>query len=185
MREIEIKLSVDDIEGVIKKLEALGCVISPPVFQKDINFIHKDDVNWFKESINTQYSYPRIRVEDEKIILTNKKPVTGEMDCLEYELVVDSIDQARGFISLFDYIEGVAVVKKRRKTHYKNYEITVDEVEDLGSFIEIEIVVEHEADPVQIQNEMFDFAKQNFGLEKNEDVMKGYDIMVYHKKNSR
>jgi hypothetical protein len=41
-------------------------------------------------------------------------------------------------LNLLNFKEVVRVVKKRKKTHYKDYEICLDEIENLGTFIEIE-----------------------------------------------
>lgn len=180
MREIEIKLEAPDLSAIEKKLVELGCVLSLPVIQEDINFIHREDANWFEES-RGNYLYPRLRNQSGKPLrLTVKKPLSNEMDCIEHEVEVNDAEEVRGIMKMFDYVEGVTVKKTRRTCEYKDYTITLDEVEGLGSFIEIERVLV-DGDPVKIQQEMFDFAKENFGLLGDEKVMKGYDILTYYK----
>lgn len=163
-----------------KKLLELGCVISDPIVQEDTNFIHRDDTNWFEES-RGDYLYPRLRKQVGKPLrLTVKKPLSNEMDCIEHEVEVNDAEEVRGIMKMFDYVEGVTVKKTRRTCEYQDYTITLDEVEGLGSFVEIEKVLV-DGDPVKIQQEMFGFAKEAFGLEKDGKVMKGYDILTYYK----
>jgi adenylate cyclase class 2 len=85
-------------------------------------------------------------------------------------------------MNLFGYKEGVTVEKTRRTCTHKDYTITLDEVLGLGNFIEIEKVV-FDGDAQKIQDEMFTFAKNILDLEKDEKVMKGYDILTYYKNN--
>lgn len=184
MREIEIKLRAPDLKAVETKLKELGCTISEPKVQEDRNFIHKDDVGWFEPEIRG-WCYPRLRIQPNKpITFTVKKPVKNEMDCLEYEFHIDNADGVEGMMKLFGYIPGVTVKKTRRTSAYKDYAITLDEVDRLGSFIEIERVVE-DGDAEKIQEEMFRFAKETFGLERDGFVMKGYDILIHHLDNNK
>ena len=77
------------------------------------------------------------------------------------------------------------MVKKTRRTPtYTDYTITLDEVERLGSFLEIERVVE-DGNAKEIQEEMFRFAKETLDLEQHPDVMKGYDIMMHFKNQEK
>ncbi len=178
MREIEIKLKAPNLEEVTKKLISLGCKISEPTTQKDINFVHINDIKWF-ESNGGDWLYPRLRIQKGKpLIFTVKKPIQNEMDCIEHELEINSEEELRGIMNLFNYREGVTVEKTRRKCVLNDYTITLDQVKNLGDFIEIEKVVK-DGDAEKIQSEMFEFAKDNFGLEKDNEIMKGYDILIH------
>ncbi len=179
MREIEIKLPASDLNSVAKKLESLGCVISAPKTQEDRNFVHKDDVKWFESSTHRNWVYPRLRIQEGKpLTLTVKKPVSNEMDCVENELHVDNAEALTEIMKMFDYLPGVIVKKTRRTTQYKNFEITIDQVENLGSFVEIEQVVE-DGNAEEMQKEMFRWAKEVLNLEKDEKIMKGYDVLMH------
>ncbi len=183
MREIEIKLRAPNLEETILKLEKLGCVISQPKTQKDINFVHKDDVRWFE--LGGDWSYPRLRIEKDKpLLLTVKKPMKNAMDRMEYEMNISSEKDLRGMMELFGYIEGVTVEKTRRTCDYKDYHITLDQVTKLGDFVEIERMIE-EGDAEKIQAEMFDFGQNVLGLKKDETIMKGYDILMYYFLNKK
>jgi adenylate cyclase class 2 len=179
MREIEIKLKAPDLQVVAAKLTELGCTISEPKIQEDRNFVHKDDVTWFETATVGEWVYPRLRIQPNKpLTLTVKKPLKNEMDCIEHEVHVDSAEEAAGIMKMFGYIPGVTVKKSRRTTKYQDYTITLDEVEELGNFIEIERVVD-DGDAEAMQAEMFRFAKEMFGLERDGQVMRGYDILMH------
>ena len=75
--------------------------------------------------------------------------------------------------------EVVRVVKKRRTTKYKEYEICVDEIENLGAFIEVERI-SGEEDAERIQQEMTDFLL-SLGVSPEDKVSKGYDILMLEK----
>lgn len=182
MREIEIKLKAPDLDTIVSKLKDLRCTISEPKTQEDRNFIHKEDKRWFEPEI-LGFAYPRLRIQEGKpLTFTVKKPIENEMDCIEHEIHVNDAKELSAIIEMFGYQPGVTVKKTRRTTKYGDYTITLDEVEKLGNFIEIERVIEN-GDALKIQEEMFAFAKENFGLVRDDFVMKGYDIMMYHLEN--
>jgi adenylate cyclase, class 2 len=182
MREIEIKLKAPNLDLIVEKLVKLGCEISEPKTQEDRNFVHKDDTKWF-ETAKKDYVYPRLRIQGGKpLTFTVKKPLKNEMDCIEHELHVDSAEELSAIMTLFGYVPGVTVKKTRRTTAYKDYTITLDEVEKLGSFVEIERVVS-DGDALKIQNQMFHFAEQTLGLKRDDFIMKGYDILMHHLEN--
>jgi adenylate cyclase class 2 len=182
MREIEIKLKVASLDTIASTLESLGATISKPITQKDINFIYKDDVKWF-EPLKSKWVYPRLRIQEGKpLILTVKKPLKNESDCREHELHIDDADELREIMDMFEYTEGITVIKTRRTCTFQDYTITLDEVENLGSFIEIERVVT-DGDPEKIQDEMLEFAKKTFDIKSEALILKGYDILTYEKQN--
>lgn len=88
----------------------------------------------------------------------------------------------KGAIELLGYHQAIHVVKTRTKTKYQDMEICLDEVEELGSFIEVEKIVEGEGETVQ--NELFGFL-ETIGVSKENRVLKGYDTLLYIKQNPR
>jgi adenylate cyclase class 2 len=178
MREIEIKLKVGNLNSIASKLEELGCKLSEPKTQEDINFVHKDDVRWF-DSTGEGWIYPRLRIENNvSLTFTVKKPLTNEMDCIEHEIQIDDAEALKAMMEMFGYRQGVIVKKTRRTCTLQSYTITLDKVDRLGSFIEIEQVVD-DGDAEKMQEEMFVFAKKMFGLERDAHLMKGYDILIH------
>lgn len=179
--EIEIKARLQDKDVVMKKLTALGCAFSAATTQDDMVWV---ETMGSMDTFLANKVFLRIRVQDSsKVILTAKKSkaLSGDESLIkrEHEVVVDSADEARGILEMLGLTEAVRVVKKRQKTHHAGYEICVDDIEGLGSFIELErIADEHEA--ARIQKEMTDFLT-TLGVSAEDKVSKGYDILMLEK----
>ena len=127
----------------------------------------------------------RIRIQNgEKVIMTAKKSKadTGNASLVkrEHEVTVNSAEEARGILEMMGLKEMVRTVKRRQTTEYKGFEICIDEVEGLGSFIELEKISEKE-EAEAIQKEMLEFL-QTLGVQPGDQVQKGYDILVLEKK---
>lgn len=173
MKEIEVKVQVEKLEPIIKKLEDFGCKISDPIIQDDIVYNKKDAG---PESKNVL----RIRKSGEKIIFTLKRSVTNELDCIEKEVLINDAEPMKGIIELLGYFETVRVSKKRRKGKLGDYEICLDEVEGLGSFIEIEKISDEDGEIVQ--KESLDFLS-SLDVDVNNRVMNGYDTLLERKRS--
>jgi adenylate cyclase class 2 len=74
------------------------------------------------------------------------------------------------------YKEAVRINKTRVITHYNGCEICIDEVEGLGSFIEMEKLAK-EGDSEKIQEELFEFFKR-LGITNEDRVFWGYDTLM-------
>ena len=167
MREIEVKLKVDDLAAVASKLEVLGCAISEPISQKDIIF--------HKAAEKPPKNILRIREQQGKFIFTFKRNVKDELDCIERETVIADSTALQEIIKLLGFSELARVSKIRRKCSYKDYEICLDAVEGLGSFIEIEKM--STTDTRQVRAEMLAFLAV-LGLDTSKQVFQGYDTML-------
>ena len=187
MREIEIKLRVPDLEPIEAKLRALGCAISAPLTQTDINFIHRDDVRWF-EPLDSEWVYPRLRIqsqtdtngnkETETLIFTIKN-LSGTSDCQNTSFMDDPEEALN---DEYVWFEDVTVKKVRRTTSPEPR--FCSRRRRLGNFIEIERVITDQEAAQQgaekIQEEMTAFAEKMFGLKRIQVVLQGYDIQMYY-----
>jgi adenylate cyclase class 2 len=181
--EIEIKAKLKDSAGVMAKLSAGGCVFSEVKIQDDMVWVQKTGS---LEDFLSNSVFLRIRIQDgAKVIMTAKSPKAkqGNESLIkkEHEVVVDSADEARNILSMVGLHEAVRVIKKRRTTHYEGYEICIDEVEGLGTFIELEKIAE-EKDAERIQKEMLAFL-DTLGISPEDRVNKGYDILMLEAKH--
>lgn len=178
-REIEVKAKVDDFTKIRDELEKLGCVFSDPIIQEDTIFVNFDgDFTKFMPDTN----FLRIRKMKDKILFTLKQSENNELDCIEKEVEISDAEQFREALELMGYHEAVQVHKTRTKTKYQDMEICLDEVKDLGSFIEVEKITEGDGEAVQ--NELFSFL-ETLGISKESRVVNGYDTLIYLKNNPR
>lgn len=174
MREIEVKARVTDVEALKKELLSLGCVFSEPLVQKDRIFIHHSAEFSHAKGIVVN----RIRDSNGILTFTLKKSLDNELDCIEKELIIHNAQEAADILTLMGYSEVVRVKKKRLSCTYKELTVCIDDVDDLGSFIEVEKIVP-EGD-LGTQEELFTFL-ESLGVSKNQRVTKGYDSLLYEK----
>jgi len=174
MKEIEVKAKVKDLNDLTEKLEDFGCQISAPIVQKDKIFLHKDsDFKKYQGKV-----FLRIRNANGKYILTLKKQLENELDNIEKEFEISDPVEAEQMLELMDYQVTVKVNKVRKTCKYKDMTICLDQVEELGDFVEVEKLVE-EGESLKIQEELFQFL-QSLGIDKDDQVLKGYDTMIYN-----
>lgn len=183
MYEVEVKAKLNNRKEVFEKLKSMGCVWSEELHQVDDIFT----------PVSTVFPPPkgepvlRIRDENGKFILTLKINQTSRQDCIEHEVEVKDKVEMDKIIKLLGFRDDVTVDKKRIKTKYKDIEVVLDIVKDLGEFIEAEKVIT-EADPElrkKIQEELFDFL-ETLGVKKEDRVIDGkYDIMLLEKLNKK
>lgn len=173
MKEIEVKARVRDKSRLIKELEKLKIVLGEPIIQKDIIFAENlPDFTDFQPNIN----FLRIRQENDKSIFTLKRSELNETENTEHETEVANRGELTEIIKLLGFQEAVRVNKTRRKARYQDFEVCVDEIDGLGSFIELEKLVER-GDIEAIQTELFGFLKK-LGISEDDRVTLGYDTLM-------
>lgn len=101
--------------------------------------------------------------------------------CDEYETKIESLDKVKKIFNVLDFKPVVTVDKIRKIYTYKDYEISIDSVKELGDFVEIEYMGDDEKpDPAKITQEMANFLKE-LNLGKIEKNYVGYPFMLLFK----
>ncbi|MEI6660091.1 MAG: class IV adenylate cyclase [bacterium] len=179
MYEVEVKAKLNNRQALKTKLESLGCTFSEELHQVD------DIFTPVVEAFPPPKGIPvlRIRNQNGKHILTLKINQSSRQDCIEHETVFDSVDQMEAIIELMGFKRDVTVEKRRIKTMYKDVEIVLDTVEQLGEFVEAEKIVTENSREVreQIQRSLMDLLVE-LGVPREDEVIDGkYDIMLREK----
>jgi adenylate cyclase class 2 len=174
-KEIEVKARVADFDEIARRLSELGCVLSEPVTQHDTIFVdaHYGPFEEFQPGKNLL----RIRKSKGKFLFTIKQPQSNEQDAIEYESEVLEPEEMKQAILLMGYHEACQVNKTRRKGNHNDWEICLDSVEGLGSFIEVEKIAD-DPDVQAVQAELFEFLT-TLGVKPEDRVTQGYDTRVY------
>ena len=130
--EIEVKIKLD---GYMFK-QLLG-----KMKKKCNDIVEVKQLDKYYEPIDRSFSneWLRIRDENEKFILTYKRKIEDNQ-CQEYESVIDDFYNVEWIIKNLGFREKGIVKKNRIKMFYKDkYELSFDEVDELGNYLEIEV----------------------------------------------
>lgn len=173
MREIEIKARVADSSKTLAALNNLGVILGTPLKQHDVVYSRPGAIdndpgeNWL-----------RIRTEnDAKVVFTMKRSVTGELDSIEHEVVVDNADEITAIIKYLGYELFSDLTKIRQKATHGELEICFDIVPELGTFMEVEKLCAENADYDTVASELWEFFEK-IGITKADEETHGYDIMM-------
>lgn len=178
-KEIEVKAKVRDPQKLFDKIRSLDIILSKEITQNDETFVDNNFGDYAK--LQTGKNILRIRKSNEKYIFTLKQPQKNELDCIEKETDITDPEEFRDALLLMGYKPVVKINKVRRKAKYKDYELCVDEVESLGTYIEVEKITDENDDSEAIQRELFQFL-ETLGIDKTDQEMHGYDTLIYLKK---
>ena len=174
MKEIEVKARLKNEDLVVKKLKSLGCVLSEPVRQIDTVYAKLiGNMDEYKKNDH----FLRIREKsDGKNIFTVKRPLAWEtLTKIEHETEIKNAEELEKAIFLMGYKVANRVVKSRRTAKFGELEICIDDVEKLGSFIEIEKMSDGDTDLVRKELNKFLIS---LGISPHDETHKGYDIMA-------
>ncbi|MDP3763481.1 MAG: class IV adenylate cyclase, partial [bacterium] len=166
-----------NLEEIEKKLKEKGCVLSEPINQHDVIYSLKGSRNEF-ESASEGDVIIRIRHMNDRAQLNLKRQRSSEGDNLEYETEVSNPEETHKMLGTLGWYPIVEVKKIRREGKFGEYGVCLDQVEKLGTFVELEKLTNDDADPEQVRNELFkEF--ESLGLSKSDEETRGYDTQIY------
>lgn len=169
MKNIEVKIYVDNFRGIISKLKNIGAEYGGKLYQIDTYYNCK--LNRLKmREINKQKTelicYSRLNKENAKI---------SNYDILE---VPENLKQKTREILKKAFGEKVVVKKERNLWIYRNTRIHLDKVFKLGDFLELETVVKKNMEKSKKEyEEVFSF----LNLNKYKKYKKSYSDMLMEK----
>lgn len=176
-REIEIQVRIKTANPLIKKLDTEGS-LQYEKRQVDEYYtpVHRDFT-----SVRPVKEWLRLRDMEGKYSLNYKMwhyEADGKSNyCDEYETPLQDIKQVRSIFTALDYKKIVTVEKKRRAWMYKDWEVSVDRVLQLGDFVEIEYKGNKNVNPKEETDKMVTFLK-NLGCNKIERNYLGYPFQL-------
>lgn len=179
--EIKIKISEKEFNNAIAYLEENAD------FKGEQQNLDQYFMPAHKNYLEPKYPFEwlSIRERGDKTIINYKHwyPEEEEISkyCDEYELEVESGEKARKMFSAIGIQDLVTVDKKRKKYLLdEKYEIVLDEVVDLGYYVEIEADVEV-GDIDETRSQLFEVAKR-IGITTTEEDMRGYPYRLLEEK---
>lgn len=181
MKEVEVKARIRDRATFLAALEGAGITLGPPTRQEDRIYAEPDVVVF--PAVHAGKNFLRIRIQGERIIFTLKSPVTGHQDKIEYEVDVTDADEMDRLIRQLHFYEYVRVGKTRQIAHAGGYELCLDEIDGVGTFVEVEKLVAEDADSLAIQEELFQFL-ETLGINRADRELMPYDLLVWQLRNN-
>lgn len=176
--EIKVKLTKDEYLRIESFLKQEGNFLKETE-QKDIYYqpSYRKFLKKGKEEIE---EWLRIGLRGNKKILNYKKWYENKY-CDEFEVEIDDEKNLEKIFTVLGLEEIVRVFKKRKTYSYLNkYEVALDEVEELGYFVEIE-VKEYQHSALEEYEELVNIIKK-WGLSLQNIDKRGYP---YHLLSSR
>ncbi|SCF42414.1 adenylate cyclase, class 2 [Micromonospora matsumotoense] len=171
--EVEVKYRIGDLAALEAALTVRGVVLSAPVDQDDQAYA---PVGWEYGQPKTGVPFARLRTERGRHLLTVKTPVANELSCVEHETEVADRVQMDAAIRQMGFYPTVRIRKARRTATLGLMSLCVDEVDDIGAFVEIERIVTDSKAGERVQAELDRFAATlDVPLERTTDT---YDSLI-------
>ncbi|MCP2343555.1 adenylate cyclase class 2 [Actinomadura rupiterrae] len=162
-----------DPDALERALVARDVALSTPVRQDDQAYAPSW---WDYGQSKVGVPFARLRTVADVHLFTVKTPRDNEMDCAEAESLVDDRDQMHQALLQMGFRPTVRIVKQRRSGTVGELSLCLDEVQDLGPFLEIEAVVPDGEPGVDTQTELDAWAR-GLGV-KLDRVTETYDSLV-------
>jgi len=177
-KEIEIQVNIENIKPLLDFLR------DNAIFQKEIHQIDEYFSPNKPKFIEFRPVREWLRLRNSNgIYSVNYKNYHYDKDgksiyCDEYETKLEDIDKINKIFKALNYDLLVVVDKIRKVWNYKDYDISIDSVKDLGNFVEIEYIGEDDKiNPKEATKEMVDFLK-NIGCGKIKRNYVGYPFQL-------
>jgi len=177
-KEIEIKHRLYNPQYVLSHLQMSGAVqIANAEFQEDTYYVpaHR---NFLEQAIISEWL--RIRRTADGAMTTYKRwlPVGAEIQthCDEYEAVIAPVEAVERILEALDMRSIVCVRKKRSSWRLAHCEVAIDEVDQLGTFIELEFKGEYES--VDHALASLQTVLQSLGAEVSLQDRRGYPYLL-------
>lgn len=181
MREIEIKVRLQDKAGLLAALAAHGVVLGESVRQRDQVFGLPGEVGgggntapWLRLRIETRGHGEN---ETKRVLFTLKRSITGQLDSIEHETEVGDPDVMIAIIKELGFVEFSDLSKTRQTGKLDDIEVCIDSVESLGDFMELERLAGENADPATITDDLWRIMAE-LGVSRQDEVTDGYDILM-------
>lgn len=179
--EVEITYPLHNIEEVMKKLQNLKVSEEDSEYQKDTYYVpkHRDFLaekpisDWLRiretnhgDSINFKHWY--------------NEGNTQAVYCDEFESKVENVESVKKIFSALGIKEIVVVEKTRRIWNYRDIEVALDDVTDLGIFLEME--AKGNFDTIEAAEKRLYEVLDELGAKIGGQDFKGYPHLILEKK---
>ena len=113
----------------------------------------------------------RVRETDSNITLSYKEFNQDRTGWIEKETTLGNREAIEFILGKLGYTGFLNITKHRTSIQHDGIEINVDDIDDLGSFVEMEIIAE---DVKRAKEMLGEFAVKHFGLPSDQVINEGY-----------
>jgi len=157
MFEIETKVRIGNLNEVKRALAALGAKRAKREYQKDI-YLKSATLDFSKTE-----EVLRIRQRTSgKSKITYKSPKTGSIikKRKEIEIDINDSDKALDIFKRIGFQEHIVIEKERITYKFERFSVGLDIVKDLGTFMEVEAMVEDKSERKKAEDELLSLLKR-------------------------
>ncbi len=184
MKEIEILVELyTDINECKEKLKDYECIGTKNVtdvyyFDPLRDNLKPDDNNQLNECL-------RVRIKGDKYYITYKVDHFDDNNIWlysdEYETEVKDLTQTKNIINALGLKELLTIDNKKTLYNTGKYEIALEEVKDLGNFMEVEYCTDEDVNVLEIKKEIETFIN-NLNFKVSKELNMGKPEMMLKKK---
>ncbi|WP_405274608.1 class IV adenylate cyclase [Methanobrevibacter sp.] len=156
MIEVEVKAKISSFEEIEQKLDEIGATKTKKEFQEDIYF--NSPVVDFAQTDEALRIRTTKENDNTNIFITYKGPKIDSASKTRKEIEMGIEDSVK-CADIFEEIgfKKVRTIRKNRQYYeYENFEISLDDIEGLDPYMEIEVALEDGQDYSEAQNEIFE-----------------------------
>lgn len=176
MIEIEVKARVDDPKRLERAIIALGA--TPIGIENQTDTYYNSQYRDFGKTDEAL----RIRVQDGKSSLTYKGPKMDRVSKTrkEFQVGINDADGMGKILTSLGFFPVATVAKKRKNYRLGDFFISIDKVQNLGNFMEIEVQTEDSRKYQEKVESIFKLAEK-LGITKEATIRQSYLEMLLEK----
>lgn len=178
MREVEIMAKLGSIEAFTTQLEQIGVQIDSELVQEDAIYVpfplELSEVDAHRTPIL------RIRTENgtHKFTLKrNAEPGSDSLNNIEHELQISDDRVMHQILLELGQHVCLNVKKTRRLATYGEFQLCIDSVEELGDFVEVEVLSDDTVDVEAARERMWLFL-ESLDVSRTNRVQESYDRQI-------
>jgi len=173
--EIEVKVRLKNLESVKNRLIERGAVFKEPVVQEDMYF---KPGNFDPKKVQGPGDFiVRIRKEERKHRLTLKALTDILGAWREHETKIENPKEMENILKAANFTNVFTLNKTRVLGKLGEFEICMDDVKELGKFMEVGLISEEKEKP---RNRIVEFLKE-LGFEEKDIEKRGYGEIIGEK----
>ena len=184
MKEIEILVEVFDTKDRVKEtLSSFNYMGLNKVIDEYYYDPKRDTLKPSKD--DELYHCLRLRTKNNKHYITYKDDVNDNNKWLysnEYETEVEKIDMLKEIFNKLGLVKFIEINNSKETYTYKDYEIVLEDVKDLGLFMEVEHCTNNDVDVKEIKRQIQSFIN-SLNLDVSEELNMGKPEMYIKKHN--